>query len=138
MDLGCSTQGGTRWREFALGYSPSPRWGSYSYKPAHAARTHVRNGNFNPDFFLRLRESHGILVVEIKGEEDRDKNRSAAKFRDGKRHCATLNKKLAEAAEPRRYHFLFLSPNDFTKFFEEVANSSVKGWKSGLMQELGA
>ena len=109
----------------------------YSYKPAHAARTHVRNENFNPDFFLRLQASHDILVVEIKGEEDRDKNRSIAKFRDGKRHFYTLNAKLTEMGESWKYHFYFLSPEDFTKFLAAVKAGKYEGWTSSLMQELG-
>lgn len=108
----------------------------YSYKPANAARTHVKNENFNPDFFIRLRSSHDILVVEIKGEEDRDKNRSAAKCRDGKRHFDTLNQKLSTDGKPWRYHFYFLSPEDFTKFFDAVEEGKIKGWTSSLMQDL--
>src|SRR5439155_12290996 len=38
----------------------------YSYKPVKAGKTHVANENFNPDFFIRLREKHDILVVEVK------------------------------------------------------------------------
>ena len=112
----------------------------YSYKPANAARTHVKNENFNPDYFIRLRDSNNVLVVEIKGEEDRDKNRSTAKFRDGKRHFATLNQELADANKPWRYYFYFLSPEDFTKFFEVVKEdpSKLKTWISSLMQDLGA
>jgi type III restriction enzyme len=82
----------------------------YSFKPALSARTHVKNENFNPDYFVRLRDSHDILVIEIKGDEDRDSGRSAAKFRDGKRHFETLNEKLADAGKPWRYHFYFVSP----------------------------
>lgn len=112
----------------------------YSYKPASTARTHVKNENFNPDFFILLRDSHNVLVVEIKGEEDRDKNRSAAKFRDGKRHFAMLNQKLVDAGKPWTYYFYFLSPEDFTKFFDAVKEGSTKlsTWTSSLMQDLGA
>jgi type III restriction enzyme len=110
----------------------------YSYKPEYAARTHVRNENFNPDFFLRLKGSHDILVVEIKGEEDRDRNRTAAKFRDGRRHFETLNEKLVAMGEPWRYHFHFLSPDDFTSFFEQIRARTFAGWRSSLMQELDA
>ncbi len=108
----------------------------YSYKPANAARTHVKNENFNPDFFIRLKASHDVLVVEIKGEEDRDKNRSAAKFRDGKRHFETLNKKLVADGKPWKYYFYFLSPEDFTKFFKAVEESKFKIWTSSLMHDL--
>ena len=110
----------------------------YSYKPLNAARTHVKNENFNPDFFIRLKDSQKVLVVEIKGEEDRDTNQNKAKFRDGKRHFATLNQKLDDAGKPWQYYFYFISPDDFTKFFEVVKEGPAKLeiWVSSLMQEL--
>lgn len=112
----------------------------YSYKPLNAARTHVKNENFNPDFFIRLKDSQKVLVVEIKGEEDRDTNQNKAKFRDGKRHFTTLNQKLDDAGKPWQYYFYFISPDDFTKFFEVVKEGPAKLeiWVSSLMQELEA
>jgi type III restriction enzyme len=107
----------------------------YSYKPARTGKTHVTNEHFNPDFFIRLKESHTILVVEIKAEGD-DSNRNRAKCRDGLRHFETLNARLTETGEPWRYHFYFLSPDDFTQFFAAVQREQHVGWRSGLMQEL--
>jgi type III restriction enzyme len=107
----------------------------YSYKPARAAKTHVANENFNPDFFLKVRHSNDILVVEVKAEGD-DSNRNRAKCRDGLQHFKTLNKRLKDAGEKWRYHFYFLSPEDFTAFFEQVRNKTHEGWSSSLMQEL--
>jgi len=107
----------------------------YSYKPAKAAKTHVANENFNPDFFIKLSGGHDIVVVEIKAEGD-DSNRNRAKCRDGLKHFETLNERLKESGEPWRYHFYFLSAEDYTSFFEHVRNESYAGWRSGLMQEL--
>jgi type III restriction enzyme len=107
----------------------------YSYKPAKAAKTHTANENFNPDFFIRMRGKHDILVVEVKQDGD-DTNRNRAKCRDGLEHFETLNAKLTELGEPWRYHFYFLSPEDFTKFFERVRAGNYAGWRSGLMQAL--
>jgi len=109
----------------------------YSYKPAKAAKTHVANENFNPDFFIKLSAGHDIVVVEIKAEGD-DSNRNRAKCRDGLKHFETLNERLKESGEPWRYHFYFLSPEDYTSFFEHVRNESYARWRSGLMQELDA
>ena len=78
-----------------------------------------------------------VLVVEIKAEAD-DSNRNRAKCRDGLKHFETLNEQLKEAGEPWRYHFYFLSPEDYTSFFEQIRNTSYVGWRSGLMQELEA
>lgn len=107
----------------------------YSYKPAKSAKTHTANENFNPDLFLRVRGTHDILVVEVKAEGD-DSNRNRAKGRDGLRHFETLNDRLVRMKEPWRYHFYFLSPEDYTYFFEKVRDGKYVGWRSGLMQEL--
>lgn len=107
----------------------------YSYKPAKAAKTHVSNEHFNPDFFLRVSGGHDILVVEIKAEGD-DSNRNKAKLRDGVKHFETLNQRLKEANEVWCYHFYFLSPEDYTSFFGKVRDGKYAGWHSGLMQEL--
>jgi type III restriction enzyme len=109
----------------------------YSYKPASAAKTHVANENFNPDFFLRVKGTHDILVVEIKSDGD-DSNRNRAKLRDGLTHFESLNKRLATADETWRYHFYFLSPEDYTSFFEQIKNKTYQGWRSALMQGLDA
>ena len=70
----------------------------YSYKPAKAAKTHVANESFNPDFFLKVAGAHDILVVEVKAEGD-DSNRNRAKCRDGLKHFETLNERLKVAGE---------------------------------------
>jgi type III restriction enzyme len=67
----------------------------YSYKPAKAAKTHTANENFNPDLFLRVRDTHDILVVEVKAEGD-DSNRNRAKCRDGLLHFEGLNDRLVK------------------------------------------
>jgi type III restriction enzyme len=107
----------------------------YSYKPSKAGKTHVANENFNPDYFIRARAKHDILVVEVKMEGD-DTERNKAKYRDGGKHFETLNAKLKEIGEPWRYHFYFLSPEDYTSFFGQVRAGNYAGWKSGLMQAL--
>ncbi|SNB46498.1 DEAD/DEAH box helicase [Geobacter sp. DSM 9736] len=109
----------------------------YSYKPAKTGKTHARNEFFNPDFFIRLKACHDVLVVEIKQDGD-DNNRNRAKFRDGKAHFERLNAALTEAGEPWRYHFYFLSPQDYTGFFDKIADGGYEGWKSSLMQDLSS
>ena len=95
----------------------------YSYKPAKAAKTHVANENFNPDFFLKVAGAHDILAVEVKAEGD-DSNRNRAKCRDGLKHFETLNERLKDAGEKWRYHFYILSPENYTSFFEQVRQGS--------------
>jgi type III restriction enzyme len=107
----------------------------YSYKPAKTAKTHVSNETFNPDFFTKLAGAQDVLVIEIKSDGD-DSNRNRAKCRDGLRHFQTLNEKLKGVGEKWQYHFFFLSPEDYTSFFEQVRRGSYVGWRSALMQEL--
>jgi type III restriction enzyme len=47
-----------------------------------------------------------------------------------------MDKRLIEVGEPWRYYFYFLSPEDYTSFFEQVRDKTYKGWRSGLMHEL--
>jgi type III restriction enzyme len=108
----------------------------YSYKPSKTGKTHAVNEFFNPDFFIRLKDSHDVLVVEIKHDGD-DSNRNKAKFRDGTAHFNRLNTALETAGEPWRYHFYFLSPENYTGFFDRIRDEKFKGWSSGLMVELG-
>ena len=108
----------------------------YSYKPAKTAKTHTANESFSPDYFIRVKGAHDILVVEVKAEGD-DSNKNRAKCRDGLKHFDTLNERLAMLKEPWRYHFYFLSPEDYTSFFDKVRAEKYVGWKSGLMQVLG-
>lgn len=107
----------------------------YSYKPARAAKTHVSNENFNPDFFLNIAGTNDILVVEVKSDGD-DSNRNRAKCRDGLKHFEILNERLMQAGEKWCYHFYMLSPEDYSIFFEQVRSKKYAGWKSTLMQKL--
>ena len=52
-----------------------------------------------PISFIRLRDKHDILVVEVK-MEGADSNRNKAKYRDGLQHFATLKQLIEEAGEP--------------------------------------
>lgn len=107
----------------------------YSYKPTEVGSSHMQNENFNPDFFVKLRDKNKILVVEMKSEGDlAQKNR--AKLRDGIEHFETLNRKLSEKGIKWKYHFYFLSPEDIVEFFQAVREDRHEGWKSNLMQQL--
>jgi type III restriction enzyme len=106
----------------------------YSYKPAEIGSSHVKRENFNPDFFLKLKGKNEILVVEIKADGDsHPKNR--AKYRDAQEHFKVLNEKLKEKGVNWTYHFYFLSPDNYTDFFQSIREGKLK-WKSELMQLL--
>ncbi len=107
----------------------------YSYKPTESGSTHVRRENFNPDYFLKLKDKNAIAVVEIKKDGDTSQ-RNKAKYRDGKTHFGALNERLKEDGIDWAYHFYFLSPEDIPDFFQAIRDDRYKNWKSSLMQEL--
>jgi type III restriction enzyme len=109
----------------------------YSYKPETKAKTHVKNETFNPDFFLKIKGTEDILVIETKKKDD-DSNKNRAKFRDAKAHFENLNTKLDEGEYKERYYFKFLSDdnNDIADFFNSIKDEKYKIWKSTLMNQL--
>lgn len=109
----------------------------YSYKPETKAKTHVKNETFNPDFFLKVKGTNDILVIETKKKDD-DSNKNKAKYRDGKVHFDNLNKKLEEGKYKERYYFKFLSDDgsDIADFFNSIKDGKYKIWKSTLMNQL--
>lgn len=109
----------------------------YSYKPASRGKSHPRQENFNPDFFLWVRDSNDILVVELKKEKD-DQQKNKAKVREGINHFGFLNTQLEGSGIPDRYFLKFLSPenNDIPNFFQSVVEKKYQHWKSTLMNQL--
>lgn len=109
----------------------------YSFKPETKAKTHTIQANFNPDFFLKLKDKNEIICVEIKKEGD-DNNKNRAKLRDGLIHFETLNQKLNEKGIQWKYYFKFLSSenNDILHFFQAIKESRYQTWQSTLMNQL--
>jgi len=107
----------------------------YSYAPDDKASSHVKRENFNPDFFLKIKDKKEILVVEMKADGDTNQ-KNKAKYRDGKTHFKNLNDKIEKEGIKWKYYFFFLSPEDITEFFQAVKETRYKKWKSHLMQDL--
>ena len=76
------------------------------------------------------------VVERIDERMDGEADWNKAKYRDGKTHFDSLNKKLKEKGIDWEYHFYFLSPEDRTELFQAIRDVRHKHWKSGLMQEL--
>ena len=90
---------------------------------------HQKEANFNPDFFIKI--GNDILVVEIKGDEDiSEVNKGKLKY--AKKHFEELNRKQKAS----RYHFKFLSPQDFSPFFESITKGTHREYVSNLEAEL--
>jgi len=97
----------------------------YSFKKG----THMKYLNFHPDFFFK--KGDDILVVEIKKDDD-DSKENIAKNRDAQKHFEMIN----GMRNNQKYHFYFLSPEDYIEFFQAVRESRYKNWKSTLMNVL--
>jgi len=90
---------------------------------------HQKGSLFNPDFFIKI-DKH-ILVVEIKSDEDvTEVNKGKLKW--AKIHFGELNKRQKK----QMYHFYFLSPADFSTFFEKVIKQKKFDYISNLEAEL--
>ncbi|PTD94491.1 hypothetical protein C9439_02150 [archaeon SCG-AAA382B04] len=81
----------------------------YIYRPG----THSKQKHFNPDFIIK--KGNDIIIVEIKSDEDTNL-KNQAKLKGAEKYFEELNEKIDE----HNYHFYFLSPTDYTGFFEDV------------------
>ena len=91
--------------------------------------SHQKWASFNPDFFIKVGKH--ILVVEIKSDEDITEV-NKGKLRWAKKHFEEINKDQKNQI----YHFYFLSPADFSTFFEKVVKQREFDYTSNLEAEL--
>lgn len=100
----------------------------YSWKKG----THTKNGQFNPDWFIK--QGDNIIVVEVKDDsqlsdpdiENIGKNKAATK------HFELLNEYSKNNNSLTRYKFTFLTPKDFDVFFKKLIEKDVLKFKSRL------
>lgn len=100
----------------------------YSWKKG----THYKNGQFNPDWFIK--QGNNIIVVEVKDDsqisepdvENIGKNKAA------KKHFELLNEYSEKSNSLTRYKFTFLTPKDFDVFFKKLIEKDVLNFKSRL------
>jgi len=87
----------------------------YNYRPG----THPQQKQFNPDFILK--KGNKIIFVEIKHDEDTDvKNRD--KIAGATDYFIELNSKIEKKG--LEYCFYFLTPTNYTGFFEKVIRNN--------------
>ncbi|HOF99175.1 MAG TPA: DEAD/DEAH box helicase family protein [bacterium] len=87
----------------------------YNYRPG----THPQQKQFNPDFIIK--KGGRIIFVETKHDEDTDvKNRD--KIAGANDYFMELNAKVEK--EGQEYCFYFLTPADYTGFFEKVIRNN--------------
>ena len=109
----------------------------YRYKPETIGKTHFKNENFNPDFFLKVKGTNDIIVIETKKAGD-DSPKNKAKHKQAKEHFSLLNNRLEADKKNERYYFKFLSDDgsDIAAFFKSIKDNNYKIWKSTLMNQL--
>jgi len=89
----------------------------YNYRPG----THPQQKQFNPDFIIK--KGNKIIFVETKHDEDTDiKNRD--KIAGAYEYFLKLNAKIKRKG--LKYFFYFLTPADYTGFFEKVIRKNKK------------
>jgi len=105
--------------------------GFYSVEYSWRKGEHPTQGNFNPDFFLKI--GGNIIVIEIKSDGD-DSEENKAKYRWAKRHFEDLNTELKKNKIKQRYFLHFLSPDSYSEFVEYFCDNRVfdKKFRSNL------
>jgi len=79
-----------------------------------------KRGSFNPDFFVK--KGNHIFVLEIKDDDEINEpsDENKGKYKYATQHFAKLNSQQNEQV----YHFHFLTPKDFDKFFKFVRDDN--------------
>lgn len=104
----------------------------YSIDYSWQKGTHHKNGQFNPDWFIK--QGNNIIAVEVKDDlqisdpdaENIGKNKAAI------RHFELLNEYSKKNDSLIRYKFTFLTPKDFAIFFKKLSKKDVMQFKSNL------
>ncbi len=107
----------------------------YAYQEGGAGRS--KRGKFNPDFFLYLKDTDHVVVVEVKADSD-DSWKNKGKTNAARAHFKTINEMLEGAGEERRYSFFILSPKNYDTFFTKLRDGELDGYVSTLQAQLDA
>ena len=104
----------------------------YEIEYAWRKGEHPKRGKFNPDFFIK--SGNLILIVEVKSNEEikdpSEENRKKFEYAD--RHFNQLNKYMEDEGLDLRYHFNFLTPSDFNKYFQYLRDGNITDFVSEL------
>jgi type III restriction enzyme len=104
----------------------------YAIEYAWKKGTYPKRGEFSPDFFIKVRDL--ICIVEVKDDtEARDPSlENRKKFEYASQHVRVLNEWLEREELAVRYQLNFLTPSDFSKFFQCLRDKELAGFKSEL------
>jgi type III restriction enzyme len=93
---------------------------------------HTKRGKFSPDFFIK--SGSLILVVEVKANDElyepSDENYKKNEY--ALAHFRRLNEHLTEAGSSARYKFNFLTPKNFSTYFQYLRQGVILDYESEL------
>lgn len=100
--------------------------GFYSIEYSWRKANHQKIGNFNPDFMIKIKkiDFEYYIIVEIKSDKD-NSDENKAKYKYAKEHFERLNTKLEEKEIKQKYIFHFLTPINYSDFFEYLKNGKL-------------
>jgi type III restriction enzyme len=106
----------------------------YAWKKGNSQK----RGEFSPDFFIK--KGAMIFVVEIKGDEEiSDPSlENIKKYEYALAHFMRLNEWLEKQTNSVCYQFNFLTPKDYNRFFQQMRNNALTGFRSELDVVLNA
>jgi type III restriction enzyme len=106
--------------------------GFYAIEYAWKRGEHPKRGEFSPDFFIKIGTQ--VFVVEIKGDEEiADPGADTVKKHEyATTHFARLNDWLEKEGLSPRYQFNMLTPKDYGKFFTELRQGELSGFRSEI------
>lgn len=110
----------------------------YTIEYAWKKGEHSKRGDFSPDFFIKKGEM--IVVVEIKDDKEiaDPSPENQKKYEYAVEHFHRLNEWLEKESLTVRYQFNFLTPQDYNKFFQQVRNNDLNGFRSEIDVVLNA
>lgn len=104
----------------------------YSIEYSWKKGTHHKNGQFNPDWFIK--QDDNIIAVEVKDDSqiyDPD-TENIGKYKAATKHFELLNEYSKEKGRQIRYKITFLTPKDFDIFFKRLIEKNVMVYNSQL------
>jgi type III restriction enzyme len=104
----------------------------YEIDYAWKKRNAPKRGKFSPDFFIKI--GNLIQVIEVKGDEELNdpSEENFKKYEYAQNHFARLNEHLQQESNSVHYHFNFLSPGSFSKFFQALRDGHLEKFTSDL------
>lgn len=110
--------------------------GFYGIDYAWKKGTQTKRGRFSPDFFIQTRNL--ILVVEIKSNDEIEdiSPENIKKYEYASKHFEHINNHLISKKVSIRYKLNFLTPSDFSNFFQSVKDGTIAKFRSSLDVEL--